>query len=376
MRIFVFILIYLAIGCKSNSSQTVILEEAKDMITLLPDSSLGKFSSLSSFSTRDGRGLIALYDIKKHSELFFDTKGRERSRVVLNVPDSLSDYGDPFIKPLSPDSILALWPGMRSVYLFNKEGKIIKQFDATTALNDKQKNYSLVAMNISPISFDGKNMYITCTRLDVVVRTNEARKIYFSTPPDIRINLLNPGQQKNTGIWPAEYKSGVSFRDFYPQRCINDDGEIIYAFSASDSIYVLKDDKVISRHFCKSRFMTERHSYPDDSVGHFSYLERYDITEPRYISLIYDPYRKYYYRIAVHAIEYEKPGGMTVNGTFDKSWSLMIMDRNFTILNEIIFDHKRFLPLVFPVGDGLLIKERQEKSTVPPVTFSLFKFKG
>ncbi|HET6992531.1 MAG TPA: DUF4221 family protein [Bacteroidia bacterium] len=368
-------LIFIIAGCGSNVSKTVVLEENERKIILLPDSSLAEFSSLNTFSLQNGSGVIALYDIERHSELFFNEKGKELSRIILHYPDSLSG-NDPmlFVEPLGMDSILAIWPSMKSVFLFNAKGEIARQFNATTELNDGQKDYSLIAMDMSPIKSDGKTIYITCTRLDVVVRSQDARKKYFSTPPDISINLLNPEQQENTGIWPEEYKAGVLYRDYYPQRCVNGKGEIVYGFTASDSVYVLKNNKTISKHYCKSRFMTERHPYPDDSLGHFSFLERYDIIEPRYIGLTYDPYRNYYYRIVFHAITYEKPDGLTVNTYADKPWSLMIMDENFSVLNEIVVDNKRFLPEVFPVKDGLLFKQRQEKNNLPPVTFSLFKF--
>ncbi len=368
-------LIYLVTGCQSETSQAVILEETKKEFMLLPDSSLEKFSSLSLFYTRDGKSRIVLYDNLRHAVLFFDETGKHLSRVILEYPDSIPDAeAVPFVKALSADSILALWPSMRCVYLYGRNGKIIRKFDATAELKDKQKNYSLVAMNMSPIAYDGATIFVTCTRLDVVVRTKEARQIYYSTPPDICINLMRPERQKNTGTWPAEYKSGASYRDFYPQRCVNDKGEIIYAFSASDSIFVMKDDKIISRHFCKSKFMTQRHFFPDDSIGHFSYLDRYDVTEPRYITIMYDPYRKYYYRFVTHTIEFEKEDGLTVNTIFDKPWSLIVMDKNFKILDEIIFDNKKFLPAAFPVREGLLIRKRQETVMMPPITFSLFKF--
>jgi hypothetical protein len=370
---FIF-LIALFSECKSISDKTVVPEETTEKITFLPDSSLNGFSSLGFFRNKDGNTEMALYDIERHSELFFDSKGKELERIVLHFPDSL-DGKNPmlFLKAVSEDSILAVWPSMKSIFLFNRNGEISNRFEATIGLNDGQKDYSFVAMDLSPPVVNGNKIYITCTRLDVIVRTTEARQKYFTTPSDISINMDNFGQQENTGTWPQEYKSGDSYRDYYPQRCVNDKGEIVYGFSASDSIYVLKDEK-ISRHFCKSTFMTERHPYPDDSLGHFSFLERYDINEPRYIGLIYDPYRNYYYRIVFHAIPFEKPDGMTVNTFADKPFSVMILDENFSVLNEIVPDNKRFVPVLIPVKDGLLLKKRQEKNNFAPIEFSLFKF--
>lgn len=144
-------------------------------------------------------------------------------------------------------------------------------------------------------------------------------------------------------------------------------------FAASDSLFVMENGRVISSYSCKSRYMTQRHPYPDDSLGHFSYLEQYDVVEPRYRFLIYDPYRKYYYRIVHHTLPYEQPGGMTVNDYLDKPWSLMILNENFEILDEVIFDPKKFKPRVFPAKDGLLILNREENSSNLPVKFTLFR---
>jgi hypothetical protein len=125
-----FILIFLILmiaGCKSNSTKAVVLEEAQGANTLLPDSSLAKFSSLHSFSMSDGSSLIALYDVKRHAELFFDTDGKELLRVTLHFPDSL-DENDPqlFTEPINVDSILAIWPSMKTIFLFNGKGEIIR----------------------------------------------------------------------------------------------------------------------------------------------------------------------------------------------------------------------------------------------------------
>ncbi|MEO5643769.1 MAG: DUF4221 family protein [Bacteroidia bacterium] len=376
MRIYflLFVFIYLATGCNNEQNKAVILEEARHELTLLPDSGLHIYSCLCTVE-RNGQSYIALYDSGKQRELFFELNGKQYSAITLNLPDTLKNQGSsPFIKPLGTDSLLALWPNGKMIFLFNSAGKIIKQFTATVPLKDKQENYSLVAMNQSPLITDGKNLFVTCTRLDVIVRTADARKIYFRTPPDIRFSMENE-EQENTGIWPGEYKSGMSFRDFYPQRCVNGKGEIVYGFSASDSIFVMKDNKFVAAYNCKSRFMTMRHSYPDDSIGHFSFLQRYDIEEPGYVGLVYDAYRNYYYRIVSQSIPFEKPGGMIVNTSFDKPWSLLVMDENFIILNEIMMDNTRFLPMVLPVKEGLLLKKIQQTNSIPPVKFALFKFK-
>jgi hypothetical protein len=366
-----FILIFFAAGCKTGSTRTVILEEDRT-ITLLPDSSLASYSSLDVIHTGDGEDLVALYDHDHHAELFFDVNGKKHSSLSLEIPDSLVNESPPYTKATGSRSVFAVWSAMKTVFLFDEEGKLEKQVNATVPLIDNQQDYCLVAMNYCPVVLSGENIFVTCTRLDVIVRNPEARKKYFSTPPDIRMSISGDDQE-NFGVWPSEYRSGVPYRDYYPQRCSNGKGKMIYGFSASDTIYVLKNGKLVSSHECKSKFMTERRPYPDDSTGHFSFLEKYDVTEPRYTGLIFDPYRNYYYRIVHHAIEYEEPGGMTVHTYFDKPWSIMVLDEQFNVLNEIKMDQSRFIPVVFPVKEGMLIKKRQDKNAALPVCFSLFK---
>ncbi|MDQ3108874.1 MAG: DUF4221 domain-containing protein [Bacteroidota bacterium] len=371
--IYVVCLTAIVTGLISCGNSAVTLEEVQKEIMLHPGNSFISSPGITVLHNPDQSTSLALYDKERHSLAFFDTYGTELQNIILQLPDSLkSKIQTLYAQAISADSILLLEKGTKTIFLFNAKGELMRTFIAATNLSDGSNDYCLLAMNQCPFRYDGENIYATCTRLDMIVRTPEARKKYFSTPPDIVTNIAT-GKQNNSGIWPAEYKSGASFRDFYPQRCINRKKEIVYGFAASDSIYVLKNGKLISKHNCKSKYMTERHTYPDDSLGHFFFLEKYSITEPVYVNLIYDPYRNFYYRIVHHAIPFENKNGFTVNTFSDKVWSLMLLNEDFEVLNEISFDPHQHLPAVFPTTEGVLVKRNPGENSHGNISFALFK---
>ncbi len=357
-------LAFFALGCQPERAARP--GEARREIVLLPDSSF-EFACFG-VVPGDGNGMLSLFDKVRQTVCFFDDSGKIMGEVALRVPDSLRT-SRLAVYPAGRDSILVIRQESRDLWLFDGKGALVRSLSATGKLTDGSSDYVLIGMPQSPVLSDGKTIYAACTRMDVVVRTPEARKTYFTTPPDI---AFTGDAQSNTGVWPAEYRSGENFRDYYPQRCINGKGQLVYGFAASDSLFVMENGKIVSQHFCKSRHMTERHAFPDDSTGHFEYLDRYLVNEPRYRYLVYDPYRNLYYRVVHHAIAYEKEGGMMKNDYLDKPWSLMILDENFSVLSETNFDPAQFLPGVYAVKDGILLVQRKTKNNVLPVKLTLY----
>jgi hypothetical protein len=331
------------------------------------DSALKRYNGLSAIE-----GGFAIYDKEHGEELFFDEDGKLLRRVRLVLPDSLvARRADLWVTPQKNFSALFLLPETRLLLQCDSSGKIIRQWNVNVPLADGSSDYALVQVSQSPPVSDGKFIYATCARLDVVVNNVPSRQIYFRTPPDMQIPI-DEGAAVNCGAWPAEYKTGDNYRDYYPQRCINSKGQVVCAFEACDSIFVLEKGRLVSTHAAMSRYITPRSAFPDDSTGHFDYLERFDIEQPRYHQLSYDPFRHLYYRVVHHACIYANENGITVNEYFDKPWSVMVLDEAFNVLSEIRFDPKLYLPQVFPVRSGVLIRKREKANNKPPIRFTLF----
>lgn len=377
--LFIFYCLILLFGasCKEDAEKhDTVLKEKQALCDFQTDSTVRNFNGLAVCQTSRFGTALTFYEKKSHVQFFYDAGGKELFRIVLNLPDSLTQNHIQISSlAINEDSILVCPMSKgKTIYLFDGKGALIRTFTSTVPLQDGISDYVLLAMPQSPILFDGQQILSVCTRLDVVLRSTDARVKYFSTPPYVLQNLKSGIAASNCGYWPEEYRNGISYRDFYPQHCLNSKKQIVFGFTASDSLYIMENGKLVSSHICKSKYMTERHPYPDDSIGHFAYLNRFEINEPRYISLIYDPFRNCYYRIVHHALEYESKDGMTVNSLLDKPWSVMILDEDFNVKGETIMDAKRFLPAVFPMKDGIYILQRKELNGIPPVRFSIFEF--
>lgn len=371
-----FLLLVFSNACSDKRAS--VPDESPLVRELHPDIAFSSYASLAVCSGPGNKTFLTLYDKKNRAQLFFDEEGKEQFRVLLSFPDSLVSPDAQFSTlAISPDSILACpMSAGKSLFLFNGKGELQKTISSAVPLRDGINDYVLQALPQSPMLFDGNTILAVCTRLDVVLRSPEARKKYFSTPPYILLATGTNGKSLNAGYWPEDYREGASFRDFYPQHCVNGRKQIVFGFAASDSLFVMENGKITASYLCKSKYMTERHPYPDDSIGHFSFLNRYEINEPRYLSLVYDPFRNCYYRLVHHAMRFENENGMTVNSFLDKPWSLMVLDENFRIIGEKQMDAERFLPAVFPVSDGLLVLQRKGMNGVPPVRFTLFRFQS
>jgi len=276
------------------------------------------------------------------------------------------------------DSIFIFLTETVTIYLIQRNGKIINRWNVDIELENHNKDYVLLHMKQIPLYFSNNKIYIMNTRMDIVLRTPEARKIYFSSTPDVTIDISkDPCNITNkTGKWPEIYRTGMDYDDCWPQRCVNNKGQLVYAFAVDHSLYIYNNDSLIKPIQAKSKYFTKATPYPDDSLGHFSFKKKYWVTESRYEKLIYDTYRDLYYKIVTHATEYENEDGMTVKSVSDKPWSVMIINADFEVLDEIIFDQNIYTYYYFiPTAKGILVSKKKDKSekNINNINLTLFK---
>ena len=264
----------------------------------------------------------------------------------------------------NPDSVFLLFPHDRTIYLIGLDGGIVNQWTVNMELDHQNKEYVLLNMPQIPLFYQDGKIYVMAVRTDVLMRNPADRKTYFATLPDVRIDISGSSSSisNKTGKWPDIYGSGAGYRDYWPHRCIGGRGQVVYAYSIDHNLYVYDCDVLARKVKAKSEYFTPISAYPDSESGHFAYLKKYWVTEPRYIKIVYDPYNNLYYRIVAHAMEYEKSDGVTVNDTQDKPWSVMVLDSDFNVIDEVVFDPNVYSYAYFSVTkDGILISKRKKE---------------
>ncbi|MCU0433335.1 MAG: DUF4221 domain-containing protein [Bacteroidia bacterium] len=324
----------------------------------------------------DGK-FIRAFSIEASMLIFFDAgTGKIHTTVPLNALDTISSerrlWG---IVTRGPDSVFVVIPHTKLIFLLNQSGRIVNRWEVKGNLTGNFSDFALITLTRSAPLITGNKIYMTCARKAIQVNTKAARIEYFKTPGEIVFDLKQPEKllQNTSGLWPQSYRNGAGYRDYYPQRCINAKGQTINGFSADDSIFVYEQGKRVAAHYAKSKYMTARKEYPDDSTGNFAFMDRYTVEEPRYLSMDYDPYRKMYYRIVHHAQQYVSNDSITLNQSIDKNWSLMMLDENFQVVGDVQFDPKQYLPAVLITPEGIMVMRRNESLTMPKATFTLFQ---
>ncbi|MCA6364105.1 MAG: DUF4221 family protein [Bacteroidetes bacterium] len=308
---------------------------------------------------------------------FFDAENGElKHSVPLNAIDSISPerriWG---ISSYGPDSIFVIIPHSRIICLLNSSGKIVNRWEVTGKLTGNVSDYALISLPRSGMIYSANKIYATCAQKSLPVNSRKDRIEYFKTPGEVIFDLKSPvnGVINSSGLWPKSYREGNGYRDYYPQRCINSLGQVVHGFGADDSLFVYENGKRVASHYVKSKYMTALREYPDDSTGNYAFVDRYTVEEPRYLSLDYDPYRKMYYRIVHHAQQYVSKDSITINQSIDKNWSLMMLDENFNVVGDVVFDPKQYLPAVLITSKGILVMRRNESLTMPKATFTIFQ---
>lgn len=271
----------------------------------------------------------------------------------------------------NPDSVFVILKDINKIYLLTHSGEIKKCWTVD------MPNRTFVSLPQDPLYFKNNQIYLMGIRTDLVLRSPQARNAYFLSAPDLCLTIEkdNIYISDTSGNWPAVYRQGFSYYDFWPSRCINNAGELIYSFSVNDSLYIYENGKLKKTVNAKSKYFENPVPYPDDGLDNFGFIRKYWVTQSRYAQLIYDPYRNYYYRIVKHAKEYENTDG-TVNEPRQKDWSILILNDQFEKLDEINFDAKLYNPyIVAPVSDGILIAKQLTADDKTYRSFVLFNIK-
>lgn len=141
-------------------------------------------------------------------------------------------------------------------------------------------------------------------------------------------------------------------------RCTNRK-QFVYSFHDTDDIFItdlahttLQKIKVKSKYLSPLKFKPQKMGYvsPDNCTN---------MAKPRYGNILYDPYRKVYYRIAFPKTDIEKGiNCMELDMSGGKKFSIMILNEDFQIIGETLMpDYTYNSTLCFVRPDGLYISE-------------------
>jgi len=315
-----------------------------------------------SFPLREGR-VLAVVDETDQSLLIYDYSAGHLIRDIpigQKVKAELA-IDDVFVNGYyvaGMDSIFALLNPHNILLLFDTSGAIRRHWKVGgTRLNGHA--YGLLAsLNQSPLAWRQGRMIVSQQLEGGDFAENPSRRrLKFNSPPDVELELGDDTVAvREVGTFP-QIMLGDFYYDVIGARTIGPNGETVYAYGVSDSIYIWREGRPTVAVAARSAYRKVDFA-PFDTARYqdVAYIKEYWATEARYGNILYDPWRRCYYRFVAHNQDFRSSDGH-VNLFRDKPWSVMILDEDFRVVGEQAFVAKEyFFPNALVTEDGLLVE--------------------
>lgn len=259
------------------------------------------------------KNCIQFYHINKQSyisKLCFDVKG----------PDGTGNIVGHYIQNM--DSIYINGDHTREIVLVNQDKKVLQGFRLSSDF--------------------GTPAGVTFFPMEKI-----NNKLYFPSLPDYNLySEMTVGQEMEIAYdlntkshsehfhFPEEYEGFHNTYYITYSRTINDAGDFVYSFPMCHHLYVKDKNGRISKMLAESKYalgvtIRKNTAFADNIDETKAYIEGY-----AYRFIIFDKYRKVYYRFVHHPMEYIDPSNGLARRLEDKPESIIILDENFNKIGE------------------------------------------
>lgn len=275
------------------------------------------------------------------------------------------------------DSFFVQQHDKNKILLINQYGNILKQWklpDNITGIN----RYSVWASYKDPILYKNGKLY---TSVDQYGTYNKPEDFNYNSKLIFDLTKDSPVVITQLGLLPEIYRQkGTNFHGGlrFPSSVINNNGEIVISFPVDHYIHVYNGNSEKEKNLVKSQFLDSFQSYNVNKSVFQDYDQQYNNSVGSYHSLLYDKWRKLYYRVVLPYNDFYNSDG-TVNLKEDRPFTIMILDKDFKVLNEVKFPGKQFVfGNILAVKEGLMISINNPKNPLYKndyYSYQLFKVK-
>ncbi len=286
--------------------------------------------------------------VNKHQIIINSLKSNKTDTIKIKSNYFWEDY-----YYINQDSIFLINRHNGAIYLINSKSELIDSYEIPLLIDSVR--YVIYIARQCDIVLKNNSLYLTI----VGIKGSDYIYNYYIT---MIYNLKTKKVTKLFMKFPDNYSTNNNWSvtgSIFTTTFISDD-EIVYNFPANEKIFIysLKDNKIKSIKLQKSKYIGK---FPPETFDdkrsnkEEDYIYRYWIDKPFYMQLIYDKYRKLFYRIVNHA-QPLKDSLNNYNDNFTRNWSLMVFDNSFNFISEQFFEGKKYNNYyVFVTKEGLLL---------------------
>jgi hypothetical protein len=264
------------------------------------------------------------------------------------------------------DSIFALDPWHGKISLLNHNGIKTDSFSVPRFVHKKVSAPYPSLLTENPMLYHDGKLLITGSSLGESDDEGVVQKpigIYYKWHADTPTYFMPFPEIYRDANW-----AGSSFRMVY--TCFNEKNHMVFSFPADHNIYeVVSPDSAIITHYAGSKHIDTITSFSQPGeIKNRNVVNKYFSTTSSYSTLIYDKYRKCYYRIADLAIKSYAQG---FKERSVKPFTIIMLDSNFNIVGETPIPHLSHSRISFLVTEKGLLLRKYDKDD-EHLTFSIF----
>lgn len=340
--------------CKKNKNAEYFysLLPSKDRIIIPIDDNSNCYSiSMFTYNSAGGSSFLSIENDQTNELIFYNLdscKLSHKIKIELEGPNAIGHIFGHHV--INLDTILVYSPSRLSIYKINNKGNILDTYSL-------QSNSNILVAH-PPVS----KVYNPMIKIDSCVYLCQAlmhRDDGYNGddlekyPLCIEVNL----NSKQSKTMPLKYPRLWERKNIYNKYTYSrdfDGNNFIYSFYISNFLYVTSNNKTFEKYSCKSKHIKND---PKDSYNpDIAIMRKEGIENESYGTIIYDKYRKVYYRFFYPQYEIKPSENISVLTKTKKQFSILIIDSNFNIIGESLFPENQYIPeMLFINKNGLYI---------------------
>jgi len=359
-------IVVFALGCTNKNGKPIQVGIEgdsqlfnKSYIKGFPLDSTMTYKPLNISCQKMGNGAYELcYENKKYNSLhFFDFKNEEEiDRIVFprEGPESVSLLQGFYY--INADSML-IYDGnrLKLLYLIRDIRSLKSAMTFSDKLDEMETALHIATQN-RPISLDEKLHF---SAYPITYASEDYN--YCSKPISISVSL-----EKRKSIasfhYPYHYQNKL-WGDFayIIHRSKGHGSFAVQAFAFDHHLHLTDYQGFDSAVLAKSRYWGNASLKPP--ADPYEERVRVEMVERMfYGAVLHDPFRRVYYRMVLHGLPYKNPDG-SINRLEDKPFSVLVMDEQFNVLGEQLFEGGRYaFRCWFVHPDGLFISNANNRN--------------
>ncbi len=352
------ILLFL-ISCNSPQRDSYLLLASNDSLIFDLDSQTSMFiKALFPYTDNKGREYLTFQNDIEPEILWYDMNSQKYIKTVKIDKEGENGISNFVGYYIHSDDEIYIPEGMRNVIdIVNGEGKILRKIVYKNTTQGKS------AIPFNCLSFPHTPMYIMNGRIylpqspnmglgDRIVEDSPVTLILDSVKHSlIEFDLRFPKVRSTVELRGNSLGVEMAYSQIY------NGSDFVYSFFFDENLYIVSPDGVVKNSVkVKSKYIDE--VYDGKKIpGDMTELVKTLCSIPMYGNLIYDKYRKVYYRFVYPETKLEAGRNyMDVWQLGRSKFTVIILDKNMNILGETIFPENIYASNLFFIReDGLYL---------------------